>query len=410
MKKLIQLIALSLVTFNLVGQSVQSDIKVLKSVADNILKNTTYDFYNPVTDEVIKEVNEKNYSSDIKIRSPYNDWRYWNGVLNIAFMQMGEYFDSQEYKDFAIKNYEFAFKNTPIFEKYFREDMRRQPQPFGCKIKTEQLDDCGALGGGLIEVYKEDKKPEYRDYIFNTAADHIMNRQVRLDDGTLVRGYPHEFTLWADDLYMSIVFLSRMGDLTGENKYFDDAARQVVNFTKYLFNPYKELYNHYWYSDLDQKGIAYWGRCNGWVMLAQSDLLTYLPDNHPKRDTLISIFYQQLLGLAKYQNPSGLWHQLLDKNNSYLETSCTAMFTYSIAKAVNEGWIDERYRPIAEMGWEGLKSKIQADGKVEAINKGTSVRNYVEYYYTRPTGLNDIHGLGPVLMAGVEVIKMKEAD
>ena len=276
-------------------------------------------------------------------------------------------------------------------------------------VRTGELDDCGAMGGGLIEVYRKNKNEEYKAYI-DKAAQHMLNEQERLDDGTFVRTFPHEMTLWGDDLYMSIVFLARMGDLTGDQKYFDDAARQVINFTKYLYNPNKGLYYHCWYSDIRENGVAHWGRCNGWLMVAQADLLEYLPENHPKRDTLISIFHQHILGISRHQDISGMWHQLLDKNDSYLETSATAMFTYSIAKGVNEGWIDDRYQSIAENGWRGVKSQIQGDGKVENICAGTGIKNDLIFYYTRPAPLNDAHGLGAILLAGIEMLKLKDKD
>ncbi|MFW5751728.1 MAG: glycoside hydrolase family 88/105 protein, partial [bacterium] len=322
------------------GQSVRDDEKVVKSIAGNILDNTTYDFFKPGSEEVIDKVTQNNYSADLRIKSPYNTWHYWNGVLNIAMLDLAEYFNDSVYRDYSFKNYEFAFNNAPVFvEKHTEEDVKGKGKwhyPFGQFIVTEELDDCGAMGGGLIEVYQTEKREDYLDYITD-AAEHILEKQDRLADGTLVRSFPHEMTLWGDDLYMSIVFLARMGDLTGEQKYFDDAVKQVINFTNYLFDPHTQLYYHCWYSDIEKNGVAHWGRCNGWVMLAQADLLEFLPEDHPQRDTLISIFSQQVLGISRYQSQSGLWHQVLNKTDSYLETSSTAMFTYSIAKAVNNG-------------------------------------------------------------------------
>lgn len=389
------------------GESENSNEKIVRSIADRIIANTTYDFLNTETKEIISKVDKSNYSAEIKIRSPYNTWHYWNGVLNIAMLEMANYFQEEKYRQQVEKNYRFIFENYKIFQQHITEDDNKWVYPFGQFLVTEELDDCGAMGGGLIEIFQSNSKKEYEDYI-QKAANHIMKIQPRLDDGTLVRGGPREMTLWGDDLYMSIVFLSRMGHLTGDRKYFDDAALQVMNFTKYLYDPDTELYYHCWYSDIEKNGIAHWGRCNGWIMLAQADLLKYLPEKHSKRQQLIEILHQQVLGIAKYQDRSGLWHQLLNKPDSYLETSCTAMFTYSIAKAINKGWLDERYRAIAQLGWEGLKSKIQTDGQVKDICIGTGVGDNLAFYYNRPAELNDIHGLGAVLLAGVEVLKMNK--
>lgn len=143
-------------------------------------------------------------------------------------------------------------------------------------------------------------------------------------------------------------------------------------------------------------------------MVAQADLLEQLPLDHPQRDVLLDVFQQQVIGIARYQTGSGLWHQLLDKEDSYLETSATAMFTYAIAKCVNSGWIDKRYASIAKSGWKGVKSKIDKNSKVKSICEGTGIDESLSYYYNRRTPLNDIHGLGAVLMAGIEVLKLEE--
>jgi len=269
----------------------------------------------------------------------------------------------------------------------------------------EELDDCGAMGASLIEVYRNDPQPRYRAYI-DSAAKYILTRQYRLEDGTFVRPFPQKWTLWVDDLYMSVSFLARMGELTHEERYFDDAARQVVNFHKYLFNENVGLMHHCWYSDVNRPGVAFWGRGNGWAMVAQVDLLDRLPKNHPERDTLQALLQRHILGIARYQSAEGLWHQLLDKVDSYLETSSSAMFTYSIARAVNKGYINPRYSSIAKRGWEGVMSKIRMDGQVEGVCTGTGVSDDLVFYYHRPAPLNDVHGIGAVLLAGTEILQL----
>jgi rhamnogalacturonyl hydrolase YesR len=270
----------------------------------------------------------------------------------------------------------------------------------------EDLDDYGAMSASLIEVYKLDKKEIYKNYI-DKAAEYIITKQHRFTDGSLIRSFSRQYTLWTDDLYMSISFLSRMGELSGEQKYFDDAAKQVINFNKYLFDEDKGLMYHNWYSDIKKQGIAFWGRANGWVLLAQMDLLDRLPKTNSYRDTILSLFKRHIDGVIKYQSSSGLWHQLLDKNDSYPETSCSAMFTYVIARAVNKGLLDESYASYAIQGWHGVKSNIRSDGQIEGVCTGTSVSDDLNYYYNRPAPLNDVHGLGTVLLAGAEVIHLK---
>jgi rhamnogalacturonyl hydrolase YesR len=144
------------------------------------------------------------------------------------------------------------------------------------------------------------------------------------------------------------------------------------------------------------------------VALAQVELLDNLPSNHPDRPELTKLLLRQIVGFSRYQDTSGMWHQLLDKPESYLESSVTAMFVYAVAKAVNEGWISKRFITIAQNGWEALSRKVTADGQIPDICIGTSVEEDIRYYYNRPKELNDTHGLGAFLMAGAEMIRAKD--
>jgi rhamnogalacturonyl hydrolase YesR len=215
-------------------------------------------------------------------------------------------------------------------------------------------------------------------------------------------------TLWADDLYMSVPYLARMGKLTGDNKYFDFAVKQVEQFNKYIYDPATGLYFHTFFNDENMNGVARWGRCNGWVALAQVELLNNLPADHPKRAELTKMLLRQIVGFSRYQDTSGMWHQLLDKPESYLESSVTAMYVYTVAKAVNEGWISKRFITIAQRGWDALAKKITVDGQVPDICIGTSVEEDISYYFNRPKELNDTHGLGAFLMAGAEMLRAKD--
>lgn len=150
----------------------------------------------------------------------------------------------------------------------------------------------------------------------------------------------------------------------------------------------------------------YWGRANGWCVMAMVELLGELPADHPGRDTVIKLLREESQTLATLQSGSGLWHQMLDRPDSYLETSASAMFTFAIARGVNRGWLDvHAYGPVALAGWNGLASRIDENGNISGTCIGTSYAADYVYYYNRPMR-DDVHGYGPVLLAGSEIIKM----
>jgi unsaturated rhamnogalacturonyl hydrolase len=376
----------------------------LRSVADAVITNAIFGFVDTKTGQRFAFADEAPSRADLLLESPYTDWRYWNGVLNIAMLGLAEELHDSTYAEFSRKNVAFNFDNYKHFEERYRNEGKWN-YPFGQRFIMDELDDCGAMGASVIEVHRRNPQERYRDYI-EQAANHILTKQERLRDGTFVRAFPHRWTLWADDLYMSVVFLSRMGELSGDARYFDDAARQVIQFHNYLFDREKGLMHHCWYSDVNSPGVAYWGRANGWAMLAEVDLLDRLPRNHLQRDTLRALLRRHILGVAQYQSGQGLWHQLIDKVDSYLETSSSAMFTYAIARAVKNGYIEPRYLSIARRGWDGVMTKIRADGKVESVCTGTVVSDDLVYYYQRPAPLNDVHGIGVVLLAGTEMLTL----
>ena len=392
------------------AQENNSDEAVIRKVADYIIQHTEFAFEGEKDGKTYKTTDEIPDDMEVKFKSKYDEWHYTMGVLNMAMVNLSNFLNEDKYFDFAAKHIAFGFDNYKFFQKRFKHDRRHHQYPFGQLWTMKELDDFGAMAASIIDVYEKVKRSDYKEYIEN-GAKRITKGQERLEDGTLVRTFPHEMTVWADDLYMSVPFLARLGRFTGENKYYDDAIHQVLKFSEYLWDENEEIYWHCYYSDLKRNGVAHWGRCNGWVMLAQVHLLNILPKDYPQRDLIIKNLERQIVGIAKYQGPDGLWHQILDRTDSYTESSCSAMFVYGIARAVNEGWIDKRYSSIAVNGWSGLKKeKILPDGQVKDICVGTGIEDDMVFYYQRPARTNEKHGLGPVIDAGIEIIRLKNAN
>ncbi len=407
-----QIIIFLLVLFSIptaFAQKEDVDEMVVRRVADYILEHGSLSFKDVNTGKIYKSTDEIPEGAKVTFSSPFGEWHYTDGVLNMALVDLSDYLGDKKYFNYAAAQIAFGMDNYKYFEKRYNKetDGPHYLYPFGQLWTMKELDDCGAMGASMIDVYQTVKRDDYKEYI-EKAAKHITEDQDRLEDGTLARKFPHEMTIWADDLYMSVPFLARMGKLSGDKRYWDDAILQIKNFTKYLWDQSKELYWHCYYTDLKRNGVAHWGRCNGWIIMAKVNLLNYLPENYPGREDIIKDLERQILGIAKYQSADGLWHQLLDKNDSYLESSCSAMFIYGIARAVNQKWIDPRYGSIAIRGWEGLKeNKIRLDGEVKDICVGTGIEDNLVFYYERPARLNEKHGLGAVIDAGIEVSKLK---
>lgn len=198
-----------------------------------------------------------------------------------------------------------------------------------------------------------------------------------------------------------------MGKATGDIAYYDDAAKQILQFAGRMFVKEKGLYMHGWVQGMDVHPIFHWARANGWALMAKTELLEVLPENHPDRARVLDLLRSHIRGLADCQSGQGLWHQLLDRNDSYLETSASAMFVYCIARAINRGWINtQAHLPMLQLAWKALAARVNAQGQVEGTCIGTGMGFDPTFYYYRPTSVFAAHGYGPVLLAGAEMIQL----
>lgn len=272
-----------------------------------------------------------------------------------------------------------------------------------------RLDDAGAMCAALIKAERVGLgNKTLRPWIDNWL-DWVANKQFRLQDRTLARNRPLPNTLWLDDLYMSVPCLAQAGRLTGDRKYYDDAARQILQFAERMFVEDKGLFMHAWAQEMEHHPAFHWARANGWAIMAMAELLDVLPENHPSRARVLAIFKAHAAGLTAHQGHAGLWHQLLDRRESYEETSASAMFVFAITRGINRGWLDAKaFGPAVAIGWNAVANKVNAKGQVENVCVGTGVGWEPMFYMYRPTHLLAAHGYGPVLLAGAEMIELRK--
>jgi len=339
-----------------------------------------------------------------------SEWSYTHGVVLSAFEYIDYVTGDKSFFANNIKFYDFVIEHLPYFQKNAEKIKSERIGNWGNILNFHALDDCGSMGAAMIKTYFKNKNDEYLELI-NRTADHISNNQFRLDDSTLARNRPQYQSVWADDLYMSVSFLANMGVLTGDNKYFDDAVRQILQMADRLYIPQTELFDHGWnITSGDYDPRFYWGRANGWALMAMAELLSVLPEDYQGRDKMLHLYRSMVRSLANLQDGTGFWHNLLDKNDTYLETSCTAMFTFAIAKGINEGWISHVYGSVALTGWNATQTRVLENGAVDGTCEGTTFAHDNTYYYNRGKSIYATHGYGPVLYAGAEMIRLLQND
>ncbi|HPF03216.1 MAG TPA: glycoside hydrolase family 88 protein, partial [Bacteroidales bacterium] len=329
------------------------------------------------------------------------------GVAYGAMLLAGEVTGDKKYTEYTTKRIGLIGSVAKFFKsQQTTQQQGRGGNPVRSVLDPRALDDAGSMCAAMIKTYNVSRNQDLRPLIDN-YINYISTKQQRLSDGTLSRNRPLANALWLDDLYMSVPALAQMGKLTGERKYFDDACKQVLQFSQRMFNNDKGLYMHGWIEGMEPHPEFYWGRCNGWAILTMCELLDVLPDNHPSKKAVLEQYRAHVRGLAALQDGTGFWHQLLDRNDSYLETSATAIFTYCIAHGINSGWLDaQAYGPAAVLGWNAVTTKVNEKGEVEGTCVGTGMAFDPAFYYHRPVNVAAAHGYGPVIMAGAEMIKL----
>lgn len=213
------------------------------------------------------------------------------------------------------------------------------------------------------------------------------------------KGYSWQTRLWIDDAYMITVVQTHAYKVTGDYKYIDRAAKEMVLYLDELQCP-----NGLFYHAPDVP--YYWGRGNGWMAAGMADLLRYLPENHKNRARIMEGYHLMMESLLKYQNEEGLWNQLIDKMDCWTETSGTAMFTYAFILGIKYGWLDKAiYAPAARKAWMGMVDYIARDGAVREVCVGTNKKNSEQYYYDRPRNSGDYHGQSPYLWCAVALLE-----
>lgn len=213
------------------------------------------------------------------------------------------------------------------------------------------------------------------------------------------KGMTWQTRMWIDDMFMITAAQAQAYRATGDRKYIDRAAREMVLYLDTLQKP-----NGLFYHAPDVP--FYWGRGDGWMAAGMSELLRSLPADNPDRPRIMQGYKTMMASLLKYQDETGMWRQLIDDPASWPETSCTGMFTFAMITGVKEGWLDPKtYGPAARKAWLALVSYINPNGDIREVCQGTNKKNDRQYYLDRQRIVGDMHGQAPVLWCATALLR-----
>jgi len=293
----------------------------------------------------------------------------WYGALTIA----------EEIGDRDLRD-----RLTKKFDRFLTDD--------GAKNLSSQAHvDYRVIGVVPLELYRQTRIGKYLT-LGQTFADKQWEKTT--DDGITA-----EARYWIDDMYMITAVQVQAYRATGDKKYLDRAALAAAAYLDKLQQP-NGLFFH------APDSPYYWSRGNGWFAAGMAELLRDLPKNHPKRERIMKGFKTMMASLLKYQAEDGLWRQLIDKPESWVETSGTGMFTFGMVTGVKEGWLDKKtYGPAARKAWLGLVKHIDADANVQDVCIGTNKGFSVQYYLDRERKTGDLHGQAAASWAAMALLR-----
>lgn len=380
--------------------SVKADIDRVFSYIDSVTPARVVNEEGEVIDDLT------NLPDGAKLnQGTYRLTSYEWGVMYMALLDAYNTLGDAKYKDYVSDRIGFLAKAAPAFAELASRTGRHDGQ-MRQVIAPATLDDAGAMSAAFMRAAMADSTLKIGD-IIERYYDIVENHTYRLADGTIARNRPHHNSVWLDDMFMALPSMAARSAYTNDPKQLDEAARIAGLFIDRMWIPEKGIFRHGYVEGLEQEPSMAWGRANGWAILTMCQLLDAMPENHPQRAKILSTIKEHIKGLSQLQGRDGFWHQLLDRNDSYEETSATAIFAYCIAHAVNQGWVEAvTYGPVAQLAWEAVASKINDKGEVEGVCVGTGMGFDPAYYYYRPVSVKAAHGYGPVIWAGSEIIKM----
>jgi len=334
-------------------------------------------------------------------------WDYATGLFTFSLLQLNQQINDSRYLDFAEDTVGSFITPDGNINGYRPED--------------ESLDNL-APGRTVLALWQITHDERYRKAA--TLLHQQLDTQPRTSDGGFwhKQRYPHQ--MWLDGLYMAEPFYAEYAKLFNQPGDFDDIARQLRLAGEHTYNSKTGLFYHGWDESKSQPwadkmtgtSSNFWGRAVGWYAMALVDVLDYFPTNHPARPEIIVLFQRLCAGVVKYQDPRmGLWWQVVNQGSrqgNYLEATASSMFVYAMAKGIRHGYLPRSYEPAVLNGYRGIIEHLIRNDEngqwyltqcCSVAGLGYGRDGSFEYYIHEPVVDNDLKGIGPFILAGIQV-------
>jgi unsaturated rhamnogalacturonyl hydrolase len=341
--------------------------------------------------------------------TPDRRWNYEQGLMLQAFLRMEEKTRDERYSRFVRANIDQYVDGQGVIRTY--------------DLSSYNLDNI-APGRALLELYRRTGERKYR------AAADSLRRQLRDQPRTREGGFWHKkiypYQMWLDGLYMAGPFYAEYAAQFGDSAAFDDVVNQFLWVEKHtrdratglLYHAWDASRQQRWSDSLTGRSPNVWSRAMGWYAMGLVDVLDALPPDHRGRKRLLRILGGLADALWRVRDArTSLWYQLTAKGGvkgNYLEASGSAMFAYAFARGANKGYLSIIYRERARRVFQGILENLVTVDPDGLVNLHRTVRvgglggspyrdGSVAYYLSESLRTNDMKGVGPFLLAAIEL-------
>ena len=400
----------------------------------------------------------------------YSEWMTYSEMKRVPESYM---------LDFSTKpkwSYVMGIELEGMLDTYLRyggEDIRKYCQMYtdtminaqgdirGYNILDYNLDNI-RTGHFVTRMYQQ--WPEAKNLIaMQTMMKQLQDQPRTKADKVFWHKAIYAYQVWLDGIFMGLPYrtltapvTTYVGAKTAKQKaaaqkqvtaIYDDAVNQLVVTYQRTLDPktglnrhaYDETRNTFWADKETGLSQHCWGRAQGWYTMALIEVLDALPEDYARRSEVIDLLQKDFDAILKWQDKqTGVWYQVMDspeREGNYLESTCSAMFTYALLKAYRKGYVGAKYRDAGIRAYKGIINnfiRVNEDKTISLTNccsvaglgpaatdeviaamkqvnpKGSVKENRrrdggYAYYLSEPVRDNDAKGLGPFIWASLEM-------
>ena len=342
------------------------------------------------------------------------NWNYEIGVVLIGFERLAQYTGDSSYLQYSKHIVDHFINEDGTIRTYVMEEYNSDNIPPGRQ---------------LLHLYQRYGSKKY------AIAARTLRNQISWQPRNKIGGFWHKLKyptqMWLDGLYMVGPFYAEYAQSNKQPEAYNDIINQFVWMEKYGRDAKTGLIYHGWDESRLQKwanpvtGVSpeFWSRSMGWYMMALVDVLEIIPAGHPRRNELVRILNRLSTALVKFQDKtSGVWWQVTDKANkekNYLESSGTAMFVFSLAKAIRLNYINASFQPALQKAYTGMIREFVTKDESGLFHYNQAVAGAglggipyrdgtYEYYVNEPKRNDDLKAIGPFIQACIEMELLKK--